>query len=69
MTAALDVSAVVSLGVAAEKLQSLGRFVSASEKWGRAVEAARALGAPDCLVVADTQARRSRHLAPLAGRC
>jgi hypothetical protein len=61
---ALDVSAVVSFALAARKLSASGRFISASEKWARAVEAARTLGAPDCLIVADAQARRSRLLAP-----
>jgi hypothetical protein len=64
--AALDVSAVVLFAVAADKLSDMGRFVSASEKWARAVEAARALGAPDCLVLAETQACHSRHLGALA---
>jgi hypothetical protein len=69
--AALDVSAAVSFAIAGSKLADMGRFISASEKWARAVEAARALGAPDCLVLADAQARRSRNLAPLAdnARC
>ena len=66
MAAALDVNAVVSHCVAANKLSASGRFVRAAEQWGRAAEAARAFGAPDCLVVANAQARRSRHLAPLA---
>jgi hypothetical protein len=68
MATAFDVSTVVSLGVAAEKLLRLGRFAAAAYKWGLAVEAARALGAPDCLVVAETQARRARRLAPLADK-
>jgi hypothetical protein len=68
MAAALDISAVVSFADAANKLSGKGRYAGAAEKWGRAVEAARALGAPDCLVVADTQARCSHHLVPLADK-
>ena len=66
MAGALDISAVVALGIAADKFTRLGRFAAAAEKWELAVEAARALGAPDCLVVVDAQARLLRYIAPLA---
>ena len=61
--AALDVSAAVAHGNAAMELLQKGRVVRAAEQWGKAAEAARALGAPDCLVMAYTQARRSPCLA------
>ena len=57
MAAALDVSAAVSFSVTASELASKGRFARAAEKFALAAEAAGALGAPDCLVVAQTQAR------------
>lgn len=68
MAAALDVSAVVAYSLAAYELTDKGRFARAAEEWGRAAEAARALGAPDCLVVAFTQARRLHGLAPHASK-
>ena len=55
MAATLDVSAAVSYAVAALNLIDKVRMFSAAEKWGKAAEAARALGAPDCLVVAYAQ--------------
>jgi len=56
MAAALDVSAAVSFSATAHELACKGRFARAAEKFALAVEAARALGAPDCLVVVHTQA-------------
>jgi hypothetical protein len=58
MAAALDISAAAAHGLAAYELVQKGRYARAAEKWGKAVEAASALGAPDCLVVASAQARR-----------
>ena len=55
--AALDVSGIVLFSVAANELVCKGRAVRGAEKWGKAAEAARALGKPDCLVVAYAQAR------------
>jgi len=66
MAAALNISAIVSLSVAAQELLLKGRFARSAEKFALAAEAARALGAPDCLVVAHAQARRPRCLAPRA---
>jgi hypothetical protein len=63
MTTALDVSAAVAHGIAARELALKGRFVRCAEKWGKAAEAAKALGVPDCLVVAYTQARGRCRLA------
>ena len=57
MAAALDVSVAVAHTLAANELLGKGRFARSAEQWGRAAEAARALGAPDCLVMAYTQAR------------
>ena len=57
MTTALDVSAVVAYSIEAYQLSSKGRCARCAEKWGKAAEAAKQLGAPDCLVVANTQAR------------
>ena len=68
MASALDVSATVAYGTAADKLLTSGRFAGVAEKWGLAVEAGRALGAPDCLVVANAQARHLHQLAPLADK-
>jgi hypothetical protein len=63
MTTALDVSAAVAHGIAAYELLVKGRFARSAEKWAKAAQAARALGAPDCLVVATAQVRRWCHLA------
>jgi hypothetical protein len=68
MTTALDVRTAVAHGVAAYELLLKGRFARSAEKWGQAAQAARALGAPDCLVVADAQVRSWCHIAPLAKR-
>lgn len=69
MAAALDISAAVAFSIAATELTTKGRYVHSAEKWGKAAEAARALGAPDCLVVADAQARRWRCLLLRAPKC
>jgi hypothetical protein len=66
--AALDVSVAVSHSIAAHDLAEKGRFARAVEKYALAAKAARALGAPDCLVVANAQARRPHLLVPRAPR-
>ena len=58
MAAGLDISTAVSYSLAGFDLGSKGRFARAADKFALAAEVARALGAPDCLVVAHTQARR-----------
>jgi hypothetical protein len=68
MAAALDVSAVVSHTAAADELVCKGRFARAAEKYALAADAARALGAPDCLVVASSQVRRLQFMVPRAHR-
>jgi hypothetical protein len=68
MAAALDVSAVVAYSAAAAELMDKGRFARAADKYTLAAAAARALGAPDCLVVASAQARRPHCLALRAPR-
>jgi hypothetical protein len=64
MAAALDVSAVSAHSVEAYELAKKGRSAHAAEKWGLAAEVARTLGAPDCLVVANLQARHLHCLVP-----
>jgi predicted nucleotidyltransferase len=68
MAASMDVSAVVAYSAAAAELHSKPRFARAAEKYALAAAAARALGAPDCLVVASLQARRPHCLALRAPR-
>lgn len=68
LMAALDVSAAAKYSDAANMLVAKGRYTRAAEQWGKAADAARALGAPDCLVVANIQARRARCLAPCASK-
>ena len=56
MAAQPDLSHVNALGDAALALERKGHFARAAEKYGAALDAARALGTqPDCLVVASLQ--------------
>lgn len=66
MATGLDVGAAVACAKAAVELMDKGRYARCVEKWERAAEAAKLLGAPDCLIVAAAEVRRSRLLALLA---
>ena len=66
--AALDVSVAVAHSSAAHDLAGKGRFARAVEKYALAANAGLALGAPDCLVVANAQARHPHRLVSRAVR-
>ena len=55
MADAVDTSRVRALDAAASALERKGHFARAAEKYAQAVEAAKALAQPDCLVVAALQ--------------
>ena len=60
--AAPDLTAIKALSEKAYALQEKNHCFRSAEKYGAAAEAAQALGAPDCLIVAHLQLRRVHAL-------
>jgi hypothetical protein len=57
----VDVAPVLELCAAALELSGKGHLSRAADRWTQAVDAARALGQPDCLVVAWTLLEQAQH--------